>query len=110
LVDAAEYRGPGPMTPALSDTLAKDPKLARTYNAKSHGDHHIQCTYRVKVNGKPYTHTHVIGNTFREYETSRCDEVRDEVAQSIISFTKECADLHAGEYWGFKLDPVPPSK
>jgi len=107
LLDAQEYRGPGPMTPALSDSLARDPDMARSFNAKSHGDQHIQCTYRVEVNGAAYSHMHVVGNTLRDYDTGRCEQVREAVADSILSFTHDCADLHGGEYWGSTLEPLP---
>ncbi|MBI4955112.1 MAG: hypothetical protein HY908_24025 [Myxococcales bacterium] len=106
LLSAERFRGPGPMTPMLSDQLRRDPAFARTYSGISHGDQHIQCHYRVQVMGGAYRYRFVIGNAFTRYEVDRCEFVRAEVASEIVAATRHCTDLHGGEYYGQVLEPL----
>ena len=110
LLEAAEYRGAGPMTPALEASLSANPDYARMYESESHGDHHIQCIYQVELAhepGKHYRWRHVIGNTLRDYTAETCDGLAAEVAEDVIRTTKDCSDLDAGAYWGCVLEPMP---
>ncbi|MCC6525073.1 MAG: hypothetical protein IT373_20630 [Polyangiaceae bacterium] len=106
VLSAERFRGPGPMTPRLSDTLARDPAYARTYSGISHGDQHIQCRYRVQVMGGTYRYRFVIGNAITRYDVDRCELVRAEVASEIVAATRHCTDLHGGEYDGWVLEPL----
>jgi hypothetical protein len=111
LLEAEEYRGPGPMTPALEASLAADPDFARNWQSESHGDHHIQCLYAVELAhrpGKRFAWRVVHGNTFREHTAEICNGRAVEVADDIISTTKNCTNLDAGAYWGDVLEPLPP--
>ena len=110
LLEAEEYRGGGPMTPALEASLSSDPDFARMYEAESHGDHHIQCLYQVELThepGKRYRWRHVISNTLREFGPEICAGLAAEVADDIISTTRDCSDHAAGAYWGYVLEPLP---
>src|SRR5262245_12525543 len=109
LLEAEEYRGPGPMTPALEASLAADPDQAKYWQAESHGDHHIQCHYAVELSslpGKRFSWRVVINNTLREHTPETCNGRAAEVADDIVSTTKGCTDLDAGAYWGYVLEPI----
>ena len=110
LLEAEEYRGGGPMTPALEASLSSDPDFARMYEAESHGDHHIQCLYQVELAhepGKRYRWRHVVSNTLREFGPEICAGLAAEVADDIIRTTRDCSDYAAGAYWGDVLEPLP---
>jgi hypothetical protein len=109
LLEAQEYRGPGPITPALEASLSADPDFARHWQSHSHGDRHIQCHYLVELAhlpGKRFSWRIVINNLLREYTAETCDGRAAEVADDIVSTTKNCTDLDAGAYWGYVLEPV----
>ena len=109
LLEAQEYRGPGPMTPAIEASLAADPEFARMYQASSHGDHHIQCIYRVELAhepGKRYRWREIVNNTLQEHTAAICNGLAAEVAEDIIRTTKSCTDLDAGAYYGQVLEPM----
>lgn len=109
LLEAEEYRGGGPMTPALEASMAADPDFARMYNSESHGDHHIQCHYEVSLAhlpGKRWRWREVESNTLRELSPEICNSLAVEVADDIIRTTKNCTDLDAGAYWGYVLEPI----
>jgi hypothetical protein len=109
LLEAEEYRGGGPMTPALEASMAADPDFARMYNSESHGDHHIQCHYEValaRLPGKRWRWREVRSNTFRDLSPEICKTLAVEVADDIIRTTKNCKDLDAGAYWGYVLEPL----
>jgi hypothetical protein len=111
LLEAQEYRGAGPITPALEASLAADPDFARSWQSESHGDHHIQCLYAVELAhlpGKRFAWRVVHGNTLREHTAETCNGRAVEVADDIISTTKDCTDLDAGAYWGYVLEPLAP--
>jgi hypothetical protein len=110
LLEAQEYRGPGPMTPAVAASLDADPEFARMYNSESHGDHHIQCVYRVELAhepGKRYRWRTWFSNTLQDRTTKECNGMAAEVAEDIVRTTKDCRDLEAGAYWGYVLEPMP---
>lgn len=110
LIDAQEYRGGGPMTPALEASLSRDPDFARMYEAESHGDYHIQCHYEVTLRhqpGKRHRWRVVHSNTTREHDVTICGQDIAAVAEDIIASTKQCTDLDAGAYWGYVLEPIP---
>lgn len=110
LLEATEYRGGSPMTPALAASLDADPEFARRYNSASHGDHHIQCVYRVELAhepGKHYRWLHWFNNLLRDAEPSKCKTLAAEVAQDIVRTTKDCTQLDAGAWWGQVLEPLP---
>jgi hypothetical protein len=109
LLEAEEYRGGGPMTPALAASLDADPDFARMYNAESHGDHHVQCVYEVTLAHEPhkrYRWRTWFDNMARDKSAEDCKGMAAEVAQDIIETTKKCRDLDAGAYWGFVLEPM----
>lgn len=110
LLEAEEYRGPGPITPAIEASLNADPEFARMYQAESHGDHHIQCHYAVELEhepGKRYRWREVVNNTLRDHTAKICNSMAAEVAEDIARTTKDCTDLDAGAYYGFVLEPMP---
>lgn len=109
LLEAEEYRGGGPMTPALEASMAADPDFARMYNSESHGDHHIQCHYQVSLAhlpGKRWRWREVKSNTLRDLGPEICESLAIEVADDIIQTTRNCTDLNAGAYWGYVLEPM----
>jgi hypothetical protein len=109
LLEAEEYRGPGPMTPALEASLSADPDYAKYWQAESHGDHHIQCHYAVELSsqpGKRFSWRIVISNTLRDHTPETCNGRAAEVADDIVQTTKSCTDLDAGAYWGYVLEPL----
>jgi hypothetical protein len=109
LLEAAEYRGGGPITPALEASLSADPDYARMYNSHSHGDHHIQCHYEVSLAhlpGKRWRWRVVRSNTLRKLSPEICKSLAIEVADDIIQTTKSCTSLDAGAYWGYVLEPI----
>jgi hypothetical protein len=108
LLGAEEYRGGGPMTPALEASLAADPDYARMYASESHGDHHIQCHYEVVLAGRPgerFRWREVHSNTLRDLGVEVCETDIAEVAQRILDSTQQCTDLAAKAYWGDVLEP-----
>lgn len=110
LLEAEEYRGPGPMTPALEASLAADPDSADHWRSESHGDHHIQCHYAVELAhlpGKRFKWRLVLSNTLREHTPETCNGRAAEVADDIVRTTQGCKDLDAGAYWGYVLEPQP---
>lgn len=109
LLEATEYRGPGPMTPVLAAKLDADPDFARMYNSESHGDHHVQCHYQVELGHRPGEHFRWrswFTNTLRDRTTKACNGMAAEIAEDIIRTTKQCTDLAAGAYWGHTLEPL----
>ncbi|HLT35785.1 MAG TPA: hypothetical protein VK034_05855, partial [Enhygromyxa sp.] len=109
LLEATEYRGPGPMTPALATSLDADPDFARMYNSESHGDHHVQCHYQVELAHEPGKHFRWrswFTNTLRDRTPKACNGMAAEIAEDIIRTTKQCTDLAAGAYWGHTLEPM----
>jgi hypothetical protein len=109
LLEAEEYRGGGPMTPALEASMAADPDFARMYNSESHGDHHIQCHYEVSLAhlpGKRWRWREVKSNTLRDLGPEICNSLAVEVADDIIRTTNDCKDPDAGAYWGYVLEPI----
>ena len=109
LLEAEEYRGAGPMTPSLEATMNADPEFARAWESESHGDHHIQCHYEVRIESKPqqrYRWRVVHGNTLREHTPEVCKRELAAVAEDIIQTTKNCTQPGAGAYWGYSLDPM----
>ncbi len=109
LLEAEEYRGGGPITPALEASLAADPEFARMYNSESHGDYHIQCHYEVELGhepGKRYRWRMWLSNTLREHTPKACNGMAAQVAEDIVRTTKNCTDLAAGAYWGLVLEPM----
>ncbi len=110
LLEASKYRGPGPITPALDAQLRADPQFADLYNARSHGDSHIQCLYEVQLGGQPgvrYRWREVYGNTGNRYTLAICNGPVGPIADHIISSTLECTDLDAKAYWGDELERLP---
>lgn len=110
LLEAEQYRGPGPMTPALDAQFAADPDFARFYQAESHGDQHIQCHYAVELSSHPkqrFRWREVRSNTLEEHTPAVCNGLAAEVAESILETTGDCLDLDAGAYWGYVLEPMP---
>ena len=112
LIEAAIYRGPGVDSPARQKTIESlPPDTRRRWAGRDHGVKHLACTYAVSVNRARYRYRHNGGQDFgtSELDTATCssDETRSEVAKRIREFTKECRDLHAGEYWGHRLEPLP---
>ena len=71
------------MTPRLAETFRRDPGFQRIHNGISHGDQHIQCTYRVEVNGAKYRYLAVVGNTFGQHDDGYCEQIREAVAREI---------------------------
>lgn len=109
LLDAEEYRGAGPMTPALEASFAADPEFARMWDAESHGDHHIQCHYEIRLGGAPldrYRWRVVHSNTLRNHTTEVCKRELGAVAEDIILTTAQCTDFAAGAYYGYVLEPI----
>lgn len=104
VVKGEVYRGPPPPTPSQ----ANDPTYWELYDKYSHGDFHLACEYKVRLNGALYLHEHYFNNTMRDLDESHCEASVQEVEESIRSFTDHCTDLHAGEYWGFRLKPLSP--
>lgn len=110
LLEAEEYRGPGPLTPSVAASLDADPEYARLYDSESHGDHHIQCVFQVELAhepGKHYRWLEFFSNTLREATPQVCNGMAAEVADDILRTTKDCSDLAAGAYWGHVLEPMP---
>jgi hypothetical protein len=110
LLEAEEYRGPGPLTPAVAASLNADPDYARRYNSESHGDHHIQCVFQVELGhlpGQPHRWMDYFNNVLRDKTTKACNGMAAEVAEDIIRTTKDCTDFAAGAYWGHVLEPIP---
>jgi hypothetical protein len=110
LLEAEEYRGSGPMTPALEAALAANPDHARMHRAESHGDHHIQCHYEIRLGHRPadrFSWREVHNNTLRDKTPALCLELAEEVAEHVIESTKQCTDFDAGAYWGYVLEPIP---
>lgn len=109
VLESREYRGAGPMTPALEDNLSRDPELVDSYRSESHGDYHIQCHYEVGFSDRPrerFLWREVHPNTLRELDISVCAGRAAQVAEKILSTTRNCTDLDAGEYWGMRLVPL----
>jgi hypothetical protein len=109
LLEAEEYRGAGPITPALEASLAANPDSADRWESESHGDHHIQCHYAVELKhlpGKRFSWRLVLGNTSRDHTPETCKGRAAEVADDIVSTTERCTDLDAGAYWGHVLEPL----
>jgi len=106
LVGAREFRGPGPLSPALRDTLRRDPRFARSYRAKSHGDRHLRCSYVISVNGVKYQYDYLISNTFRRHTPERCSREFDALLTHLFSVTDECRDLSRGAYYGYTFRPL----
>jgi len=111
VLEAEDYRGPGPLTPAVAASLDADPASARTYKRLSHGDHHIQCHYEVHLDDRPgqrFRWRVVHGNTLREHTPAICSDPAElaAVAEDIIRTTEDCTQLDAGSYWGYVLEPL----
>ena len=111
ILEAEEYRGPGPLTPSVAASLDADPDYAQFYNSASHGDHHIQCHYEVRLGHLPdarFRWRTVHGNTLREHTPALCEapEQVAAAAEDIIDTTKQCTDFDAGAYWGYVLEPL----
>jgi hypothetical protein len=107
LLEAEEYRGAGPTTPALEASLAADPDSAANWESEDHGDHHIQCRYAVELAhlpGKRFSWLVVHSNTMRDLTAETCNGREAEVAADIVRITKGCTDLDAGAYWGYVLE------
>jgi hypothetical protein len=110
VIEAQEYRGGGPITPALEAQLNADPEFARMHNSHSHGDHHIQCHYAVRLAHLPaerFRWREVHNNVTRDLTVDVCTHKLDEVADHIISSTKTCTDFAAGAWWGYVLESIP---
>jgi hypothetical protein len=105
-LEAVEYRGGGPLTPALAASLDADPDFARMYASESHGDHHVQCQYRVELGGRSYRWREWFSNTLRDRTPKDCNGLAAKVAEDIIRTTKNCTNLTAGAYWGYVLEPL----
>ena len=108
LLSAARYRGPGPTSPMEEAMRRADPARARQLDAIGHGDQHVQCRYRVSVQGRTYAYVHVVADTFHQIadDAAHCRSITSEVEARVRSFTEQCLDLRAGEYWGYRLDPL----
>jgi hypothetical protein len=106
LVDAQNFRGPGPRTQSLRDSFKRNPQYMKIYRRKSHGDRHLRCTYVLKINAKKYKYEYNINNLFRKHTKKRCSEKIPKLLKHIFSITKKCKDLKSGEYYGFFFKPV----
>ena len=68
----------------------------------------MQCRYAVRLNGKAFTFEHVAAQGFGsrgDLDAHMCGapSEKDKAAKQIAETTKQCADPHAGAYWGFDL-------
>lgn len=109
LLEAENYRGAGPITPALEATMAADPDFARMWESESHGDHHIQCHYEVRLGSRPqqrYRWRVVHNNTLRDRTPEICKRELGQIAEDIIRTTEQCTQLAAGAYYGYVLEPM----
>ncbi len=107
LLGAERFSGPGPISPAMRAQLDADPAFARAYWGISHGDQHIQCRYRVQIDGASYAYTYIVGNTWGHYDVDHCKVVREDVAKQIRQVTRGCTDLAGGAYYGYVFTPLP---
>ncbi len=82
------------------------PGMGRAYNRYSHGDHHLNCTYRLAINGVNYEYDRIIGNTGRIYDESHCEKITAEMPEHVRSITKQCTDIEGGAYYGFVFKRV----
>jgi hypothetical protein len=72
---------------------------------------YLLCKYAVQMNGRAFTYEHVAGQNISQtgpLELSTCSAlaIRAEAEKRVRSSTTECADPHAGAYWGFDLVPL----
>ena len=104
VLSAEQYRGAGPPSPA-SQAIRSDPEWV----AEEHGMSHVQCRYRVRLRGRSYSYLHVVDTTVRDVPSAPalCDRLRAEVVEHVRGFTDRCVDLSAGEYYGYRLQPLP---
>ncbi len=113
VIEAAVYRGPGVDSPMRQKSLESMPPEQRDrWRGRDHGVKHLACTYALRVSGKLYRYRHNGGQDFTnsfDLDPSTCskDETKREVEEEVREVTKQCSDLHAGEYWGYRLDPLP---
>ncbi|MBU1241326.1 hypothetical protein KJ865_16555, partial [Myxococcota bacterium] len=103
LVKIDHFRGPGPFSQSLRDQLKSNPRLARSYRGRSHGDRHLRCTYAITINDRHYTYAHHISNTLRQHTDARCSQKIDELLVHLFSVTDNCKDLNHGAYYGFHI-------
>lgn len=103
VLSAEAFRGSGPPSPA-NQAMRNDPR----WQAEEHGESHVQCRYRVELRGRAYAYLHVVSTTPRGVGSpqSLCEGLRAEVEARIRSFTEQCVDLSAGEYYGYRLEPL----
>lgn len=112
VIGAAVYRGPGVDSPMRQKSLESMPPEQRDrWRGRDHGVKHLACTYALRVSGKLYRYRHNGGQDFTnsfDLDPATCskDETQREVEKEVRDFTKQCSDLHAGEYWGYRLDPL----
>jgi hypothetical protein len=111
--EARVYGGPGVDSPMRAESIRRlPPKTAQKWASRDHAYSHLACTYSVRVNGKTYRYRHnagqALGRGKLDPATCSTDETRVEVEAQVANFTKQCSNLHAGEYWGYRLDPIAP--
>lgn len=111
LLDANVYRGVR-NTPSRQATLDNlDPRTRERWHGRDHAVSYILCKYAVKMNGSDFTFEHQAGQSIGDFgalDKEKCGtkEERAKVLDDIKKSTKNCADPHAGAYWGSDLVPA----
>ena len=105
----AGVRG-SPSRTASRDRL--DPPTRARWDGRDHGVTYLLCKYAVRMNGRAFTYEHVAAQNIisqsTPLDTATCSAAatRKQVAEQVRESTNECADPHAGAYWGFDLVPA----
>lgn len=111
LLDANVYRGVR-NTPSRQATLDNlDPRTRERWHGRDHAVSYILCKYAVKMNGSDFTFEHQAGQSIGDFgslDKEKCGtkEERANVLEAIKKATNNCADPHAGAYWGSDLVPA----
>lgn len=99
-------------TPSRQATLDRlDPKTRQQWYGRDHGVSYLLCRYAVRVNGHAFTYDHQAGQAIGDpssLDEKKCatEEERAKVVADIKKHTNQCADPHAGAYWGYDLVPA----
>ena len=106
VLSGERYRGSGPLSPSASERMRTDPDFARQWEAEEHGICHVRCEYRMAIEGQRYRTTDILDDIGCELGKRDCEKQLREFEDHVRTFTRNCTDLHAGEYYGQFFEPL----
>ncbi len=87
-----------------------DAESRKMWDEESHGECYLSCRYVVLLNGKRYKHEHTSWQSPCDtlMEPAMCSDPFEArcTTEDIFSATRECTDIHAGEYYGDWFEPI----